>query len=42
MAAQPGLYLAWLETPEDTFSHDGAHLHWSSITLETLITLLNT
>ena len=26
VAAQAGLCLAWLETPEDTFSYDGAHL----------------
>ena len=26
MAAQAGLCLAWSETPEDTFSHDEAHM----------------
>ena len=26
VAAQAGLCLAWSETPEDTFSHDEAHL----------------
>ena len=26
MAAQAGLSLTWSETPEDTFSHDGAHM----------------
>ena len=27
MAVQAGLCLSWLETPEDMFSHDGAHLY---------------
>ena len=26
VAAQAGLSLTWSETPEDTFSHDEAHL----------------
>ena len=26
VAAQAGLCLAWSETPEDTFSHDEAHV----------------
>ena len=28
VAEQAGLSLSWSETPEDTFSHDEAHLHW--------------
>ena len=28
MAAQAGLSLTWLETPEDTFSHDEAQLYF--------------
>ena len=27
MAAQAGLCLAWLEPPEDTFSHGEAHMY---------------
>ena len=27
VAAQAGLCLAWSETPEDTFSHDDAHIY---------------
>ena len=27
VAEQAGLSLTWSETPEDTFSHDGAQLH---------------
>ena len=27
VAEQAGLCLTWSETPEDTFSHDDAHLH---------------
>ena len=38
MAAQVTLCLAWSETPEDTFSHDEAHMSivvWHSVMLYT-------
>ena len=31
MAVQAGLCLAWLETPEDTFCYDEAHLNMTKL-----------
>ena len=31
VANQAGLSLTWLETPEDTFSHDEAHIFSSDV-----------
>ena len=34
MAAQNGLYLAWLETPEDTFCHVVAHVYLAAAMIQ--------
>ena len=37
MAVQAGLRLAWSETPEDTFSHDGARLYVQIVIIARLL-----
>ena len=34
VAEQASLSLTWLETPEDTFSHDEAHMYMKPVSLK--------